>query len=273
MTAPDTIVLIHGFWVTPRSWEGWKAYYEAKGYTVHTPAYPGFEVEVEALRADPTPIADLTVEASSTTWTSSSARWTPPPILMGHSAGGAFLQLMLDRGLRQRGVALNSAPTEGVRSRPWTQLQVGVPRPEEPREPPPRGRPLARAVDVRVHQHVHRGGVAGVLRPVPHPGVGPGAIRLGARQLQARPPGRRGSTSTTRTGRRCCSCRAPRTTSCRRRCRRRTRSTTGRGHGHRARDLRRPSAPAWSPVRAGRRSPTARSSGRSRTPPDTPRRA
>jgi len=21
--APDTIVLVHGFWVTPRSWEGW----------------------------------------------------------------------------------------------------------------------------------------------------------------------------------------------------------------------------------------------------------
>ena len=22
-TAPDTIVLIHGFWVTPRTWERW----------------------------------------------------------------------------------------------------------------------------------------------------------------------------------------------------------------------------------------------------------
>ena len=60
-TKPDTIVLIHGFWVTPRSWEHWKKYYEAKGYTVLTPAYPGFEVEVEALRADPTPIEQLQV--------------------------------------------------------------------------------------------------------------------------------------------------------------------------------------------------------------------
>jgi hypothetical protein len=25
MTAPDTIVLIHGFWVAPRSWEDWAA--------------------------------------------------------------------------------------------------------------------------------------------------------------------------------------------------------------------------------------------------------
>lgn len=28
--APDTIVLIHGFWVTPRTWERWIPYYEAK---------------------------------------------------------------------------------------------------------------------------------------------------------------------------------------------------------------------------------------------------
>ena len=29
--APDTIVLIHGFWVTPRSWEEWIAYYNQVG--------------------------------------------------------------------------------------------------------------------------------------------------------------------------------------------------------------------------------------------------
>ena len=57
--SPDTIVLVHGFWVTPRSWEHWIARYEAAGYNVIAPAYPGFEVEVEALNADPTPIAEL----------------------------------------------------------------------------------------------------------------------------------------------------------------------------------------------------------------------
>jgi pimeloyl-ACP methyl ester carboxylesterase len=62
-TAPDTIVLVHGFWVTPRSWEGWIAHYEGKGYRVIAPAYPGFEVEVEALREDPSPIEALTIPA------------------------------------------------------------------------------------------------------------------------------------------------------------------------------------------------------------------
>ncbi len=61
MSAPDTIVLVHGFWVTPRSWEHWIRRYESRGYRVLAPAYPGFEVEVEALNADPSPIEAVTV--------------------------------------------------------------------------------------------------------------------------------------------------------------------------------------------------------------------
>lgn len=100
MTTPDTIVLIHGFWVTPRSWEHWKARYESKGFTVRTPAYPGFEVEVEveALRADPTPIADLTIEAIVSHLEDFLDTLDTKPILMGHSAGGAFMQVVLDHG-------------------------------------------------------------------------------------------------------------------------------------------------------------------------------
>ena len=86
-TTPDTIVLIHGFWVTPRSWEDWKARYESRGYRVLTPAYPGFEVEVEALNADPTPIEELAVPAVIEHLESVVGELDAPPILMGHSAG------------------------------------------------------------------------------------------------------------------------------------------------------------------------------------------
>jgi len=56
MAGHDTdvpIVLVHGFWVTPRSWERWVERYQSRGYRVLAPAYPGLEVEVEALREDP----------------------------------------------------------------------------------------------------------------------------------------------------------------------------------------------------------------------------
>ncbi|MBN1092403.1 alpha/beta fold hydrolase [Blastococcus sp. TML/M2B] len=121
---PDTIVLVHGFWVTPRSWEHWKARYEAAGYRVLTPAYPGFEVEVEALNADPTPIAELTLPAVMARLEEVVGGLEQPPILIGHSAGGTLVQLLLDRGYGAVGVVLNSAPTEGVRVHPLSQLRA-----------------------------------------------------------------------------------------------------------------------------------------------------
>ena len=124
---PDTIVLVHGFWVTPRSWEHWITRYEAQGYRVLAPAYPGFDVEVEALNRDPSPIERLTVPAIMARLETLSRRLDAPPILIGHSAGGAFVQLLLDRGYGAVGVAINSAPTEGVRVTPLSQLKSTCP--------------------------------------------------------------------------------------------------------------------------------------------------
>jgi pimeloyl-ACP methyl ester carboxylesterase len=126
-TTPDTIVLIHGFWVTPRSWEQWIERYEGRGYRVIAPAYPGFEAEVEALNADPTPIETVTVEQILDRLESVVGELESPPILMGHSAGGVFTQLLLDRGYGAAGVAINSAPTEGVKVVPLSQIKSTFP--------------------------------------------------------------------------------------------------------------------------------------------------
>ncbi len=126
-TRPDTIVLVHGFWVTPRSWEHWIEFYQQQGYTVLAPAYPGFEVEVEALNADPTPIEELRVPAIIEKFESVITRLARPPIIMGHSAGGAFTQILLDHGLGAAGVAINSAPTEGVPVVPFSQIKATFP--------------------------------------------------------------------------------------------------------------------------------------------------
>src|SRR5262245_24354051 len=123
---PD-IVLIHGFWVTPRSWEDWVAYFEKKGYTVHAPAYPGFDIEVEALNADHTPIEALTVPAIIERLETLIRSLDTPPVLIGHSAGGVFTQILLDHGYGAVGVAINSAPTEGVAVLPPSQVKAAFP--------------------------------------------------------------------------------------------------------------------------------------------------
>ncbi|WP_329010582.1 alpha/beta hydrolase [Micromonospora rifamycinica] len=125
--APDTIVLVHGFWVTPRSWEHWVSHYEARGFRVLAPAYPGYEVEVEALNADPTPILRSTVPQIISHYESVIRELPTPPIIIGHSAGGAFTQILLDHGFGAAGVAMNSAPTEGVRVVPLSQVKSTFP--------------------------------------------------------------------------------------------------------------------------------------------------
>lgn len=131
-TAPDTIVLVHGLWVTPRSWEGWKERYEARGFTVLTPAYPGFEIEVEALRENPDVIAKLTVPETVDHLAGVIEALDKPPIIMGHSFGGTLTQLLLARGLGAAAAVIDSAPTEGVRVTPLSQARSLFPALKNP---------------------------------------------------------------------------------------------------------------------------------------------
>ena len=49
------------------------------------------------------------------------------PIIMGHSFGGLFTQILLDRGLGAAGVAIDSAPVKDVVILPFSELKVGWP--------------------------------------------------------------------------------------------------------------------------------------------------
>ena len=148
-TVPDTVVLIHGLWMTSRSWEGWAARYRAAGYSVVDAAWPGMDVDVEALRRDPAPIARLSIEEIVDHYDSIIRGLDRPPIIMGHSFGGAFTQVLLDRGLGAAGVAIDSAAVKGVMRLPWSTLRTGWPILRNPRN-------RHRAVSIDVKQFHYR---------------------------------------------------------------------------------------------------------------------
>ena len=183
---PDTIVPIHGFWVTPRSWEDWIAYYEGKGYRVLAPAYPGFEVEVEALNADPTLIEKVTV---------------PQIVERLESVIGGSTSPDPDRGLGRRRVHAADARSRPRRSRRGHQLrtdgggrqgrwavadQVDLPGAEEPGQPPQGRRVHVRPVALRLHEHILGGGGTAAVRALPHPGVRPHLLGQRPRQHPSR---------------------------------------------------------------------------------------
>lgn len=110
-----TIVLIHGAWLNAKSWEGFKARYEAKGYTVIAPDWPEDDREPAALRATPSAALAKVGQRAIVDHYERIIRALPEsPILIGHSLGGVFVQHLLDRGLGAAGVVIDPAPTPGV---------------------------------------------------------------------------------------------------------------------------------------------------------------
>lgn len=126
-TRPDTIVLIHGLWMASLSWEHWVERYSAHGYQVLAPAWPGMDGDIEALRADPASVAQLGVTEIVDQYDALIRGLERPPIIMGHSFGGLFTQILLDRGLGAAGVAIDSAPVKGILLLPFSTLRVGFP--------------------------------------------------------------------------------------------------------------------------------------------------
>lgn len=118
------IVLIHGLWLTPRSWEGWVSRYRQAGYEVIAPAWPGLEGEVEAIRRNPSVLLGLRLKTVVDHYDHIIRKLERPPILMGHSFGGLIVQLLIDRGLGTAAVAIDSAQSAGVPVLPLSTVRA-----------------------------------------------------------------------------------------------------------------------------------------------------
>lgn len=130
MTQTDTIVLIHGLWMTPLAWEHWVTRYEARGFRVLTPGYPGIgqgEEGLAALRADSSGIARVGVRDVVDSISESIAGLDTPPIIMGHSFGGTFTQLLVGQGLGAAGVSIDGAAVKGLTAMPFSEIRSVLP--------------------------------------------------------------------------------------------------------------------------------------------------
>ena len=122
-----TVVLIHGLWMTALSWEKWVERYEGKGFRVIAKSWPGMDGDIEALRRDPSEIEHLGVEEIVDHYDRIIRELDEAPIIMGHSFGGAFTEVLLDRGLGAAGVAIDAAAVRGIFRLPFAQLRSGFP--------------------------------------------------------------------------------------------------------------------------------------------------
>lgn len=109
-----TVLFVHGFWLSPRTWDPWVTHFEERGWNAVAPAWPGLDRDVAAVRADPSPLVGLGIADVIDHYAAIIRGMESPPVLVGHSFGGAFVQVLLDRGLGRAAVALHSGPVKGV---------------------------------------------------------------------------------------------------------------------------------------------------------------
>jgi pimeloyl-ACP methyl ester carboxylesterase len=122
----QTIVLIHGMWMTPRSWDSWVDHYADRGYRAIAPAWPGVK-DPEETRRDPSALKGLGLRKIVDHYDAIIRGLDRPPIIIGHSFGGLTTQLLLDRGLGAAGVAIGTAPPKGVLVLPLSTLRSALP--------------------------------------------------------------------------------------------------------------------------------------------------
>jgi pimeloyl-ACP methyl ester carboxylesterase len=121
------IVLIHGQWMTPLSWQGWKERFEDRGHTVLASGWPGVgDREVEAIRQDPSDLEDLGIAEIADHYEAIIRGLDASPIIMGHSFGGLVTQILLDRGLGSAGVGIAASPFRGILGLPLSTVRVAM---------------------------------------------------------------------------------------------------------------------------------------------------
>jgi pimeloyl-ACP methyl ester carboxylesterase len=121
------IVLIHGLWLLPSSWDNWVEYLQQEGYTGLTPDWPDDPETVEEARADPEVLAKKTLKQVADHTAEVIGRLHKKPSLMGHSTGGLLAQLLADRGLSIATVAIDPGPFRGVLPLPFSALRSASP--------------------------------------------------------------------------------------------------------------------------------------------------
>jgi pimeloyl-ACP methyl ester carboxylesterase len=115
-----TIVFIHGMFQNPRSWEKWITYFNGKGYNCIAPAWPLHEGAPADLRNNPPAgLGDLELQTIVAEMERLVNALPEKPILIGHSVGGLIVQLLVQKGLADMGVPIDSVAPNAMLAFDW----------------------------------------------------------------------------------------------------------------------------------------------------------
>ncbi|MEU0538999.1 alpha/beta hydrolase [Nocardia sp. NPDC005978] len=127
-TGKPPIVLIHGLWMTPSSWDTWANRFRARGHQVIVPGWPGIDDRPPAdVRKDPSGLKGVGIVQIVDNYARIIEALPEKPIIMGHSFGGIFTQMLADRGYGIAAVGVAPGQPAGILTLPFSTLRTGLP--------------------------------------------------------------------------------------------------------------------------------------------------
>lgn len=115
MIQSKTIVFIQGLFVNPECWAEWKSYFEARGYTCHTPANPYHEGNPADLRKYINPkLAHVGFEDVVMNVLKLIDTLPEKPIVFGHSLAGLVVQKLIEMNKAVAGICIDGAVPKNI---------------------------------------------------------------------------------------------------------------------------------------------------------------
>jgi len=121
------VIFIHGLWLHASSWQPWIELFTEAGYDPVAPGWPNEPGTVAEARANPDAVAGLGIDDITNHFAAIIAALPEPPIIIGHSFGGLFVEKLIGEGNGAAGVAIDPAQIKGVLPLPLAQLRAGLP--------------------------------------------------------------------------------------------------------------------------------------------------
>lgn len=126
-TGRTPVVFVHGLWLLSSSWDRWTTLFADAGFAPLAPGWPDDPETVEEANSHPAVLAGKTVGQVADHLDKVIRQLTTKPIVIGHSFGGLFTQILAGRGLTAASVAIGPAPFRGVLPLPISALKSTFP--------------------------------------------------------------------------------------------------------------------------------------------------
>jgi pimeloyl-ACP methyl ester carboxylesterase len=117
VTDATSVVFVHGLYLNSDSWQPWVTLASSRGYACHSPSWPCHDGNPAALRNAVDPKLGSLTFGGVTRFLERYLQSLPDrPVLIGHSVGGLLVQKLINLGYGRAGVAISSAPAQGILS-------------------------------------------------------------------------------------------------------------------------------------------------------------